>query len=249
MEKLKIKIATLGYIPFKIGFSKIIKWKSSIFEVDKSIDEYKIKLDSDTEFWGYSDKTIEKELPTNSGFDFLIAITNVPLEDKYYARRFSGNRICITFADVLEYMRYETIKLENYILRNIYRYSLVYLMYGNRIPVQYEKTNFTHDDTRKCLFDMNGNKTELIYSLDKPKICIECKHKLSGQIDQKVPDKIINTVEKEIKRIKKNRFQKINEFVKTNPVLSLFLTFLAGIVMSLIGTWLYELLRILICEK
>ena len=229
MTKLKIKLAKLGHIPFSLNEKKLKSWKSDIFSIDKTIDEYMFQLDSDTEFWGYSDKTLEKELSKNSDFDFLLTITNVPLEDDYYARRFSGNRIVITFADISDYLRYENLKFENYILRNIYRYSLVYLMYDKRIPLMSEDTNFTHDDTRGCIFDFNGNKSELIYSLDKPVICNDCKSKLNGQVKEKVPTQIITTAEKEIKKIKKGAFIGLSDFVKGNPLLSLILTFVAGV--------------------
>ncbi|MFW6046995.1 MAG: hypothetical protein ACOCP4_04330 [Candidatus Woesearchaeota archaeon] len=248
MTKLKIKLAKLGYIPFSLNEKKLTSWKSDLFTIDRSIDEYMFQLDSDTEFWGYSDATLEKELSKNSDFDFLLTITNVPLEDDYYARRFSGNRIVITFADISDYLRYENLKFENYILRNIYRYSLVYLMYDKSIPLMSDDTDFTHDDTRGCIFDFNGKKSELIYSLDKPTICNDCKSKLNGKVKEKVPTQIITIAEKEIKRIKKGIFIRLSEFIKRKPILSLFLTFLAGVIMSILGTWIYDGIKILICK-
>lgn len=249
MNRLKIKLAQLGHIPFSLNEKKLTSWNSELFIIDKTIDNYIFQLDSDTEFWGYSDKTLEKELPKNSDFDFLLTITNVPLDDAYYARRISDNRIILTLADISDILRYENLKFENYIMRNIYRYSLVYLMYGRRIPTMDENTNFTHDDTRGCIFDFNGNKAELIYSLDKPKICDDCKSKLKGQVQEKIPQQIIEISEKEIKRIRKGLFISLIDFVKKNPLLSLIITFIAGIIMSIIGAWIYDGLKLIICKQ
>ncbi len=34
-----------------------------------------------------------------------------------------------------------------------------------------------------------GVEAELVYSLNKPTICFDCKHKLGGGIDTKIPEK------------------------------------------------------------
>ncbi len=240
MNKLKIKLAKLGYIPFSINDRKLTSWNSEIFIIDNRIDSYTFQLDSDTDFWGYSDKTLEKELSKNSDFDFHITITNVPLENNYYARRFSDNRIVLTLSDISDILLTENITFENYIMRNIYRYCLVYLMYGNRIPTMSEDTDFTHDDTRGCIFDFNGNKAELIYSLNKPNICSDCQLRLKGQAQYKVPNQIIELANKEIKRIKKSTFINLMDYVKKRPLLSLILSFIAGVLMSILGAWIYN---------
>ncbi|MCW3787819.1 hypothetical protein [Plebeiibacterium sediminum] len=244
MKKIKIKIAQLGYIPFPISHKRITKWKSDLFDIDTTVDQYTFQMDSDIEFSGYSDHTLEKELPVQTNFDFLITITNVPLQDDFYARRLSHNRIVISLREVSDILRKENINFENYIIRNIYRYLFVYLMYGNRIPLMSEKTNFTHDDTRGCIFDFNSNKSELIYSLDKPHICPECKNKMNGKAHEKVPEYIVVKAEKEIKKIKKDVYIKLMDFVKQNPLLSIIITFLTGIFMSLLSSFLYDILKI-----
>ncbi len=243
MEKIKIKIVQLGYVPFPISSKRITSWKSALFEIDSNIDQYTFQMDSDIDFWGYSDNTLENELPIQSDFDFQLAITNVPLQDDFYARRLSHNRIVITLRGVSDILRKENINFENYIIRNVYRYLFVYLMYGNRIPLMSEKTNFTHDDTRGCIFDFNSNKSELIYSLDRPHICPECKSKLNGQVQEKVSDVIIVKAEKEIRNIKKDIYIKLMDFVKQNPLLSIMITFFTGIFMSLLSSFLYDILK------
>ena len=120
---------------------------------------------------------IEKQLPQRDNADLLLAVTNVPLQDSYFARRFTDNRICMTYNSMTEILKLDNIPLENLMLRVLYSISFVYKRYGNRIPSMTEQTNFTHDETRGCIFDMNGNKTDVIYSLNKPQISIHAmKH-------------------------------------------------------------------------
>ncbi len=244
MKKIKIKIAQLGYVPFPVSHRRITSWKSDLFEINSKVEQYTFQMDSDIDLRGYSDQTLEKELPVEPDFDFLLTITNVPLQEGYYARRLSHNRIVITLKEVSDILRKENIDFENYIIRNVYRYLFVYLMYGNRIPLMSEKTNFTHDDTRGCIFDFNSNKSELIYSLDKPHICPDCKSKLDGKVQEKVPKYIIDRAEKEIRKIKKAVYIKLMDFVKQNPLISIIITFFTGIFMSILSSFLYDLLKL-----
>jgi len=96
---------------------------------------------------------------------------------------------------------------------------------------------FTHDDTRGCLFDMNGNKTDVVFSLDSPKICDDCTNRIRNE---KVPDNCTNQIKKEIRRIKKKPFYKIIEFVKNRPIFSIVISAIFGISLSLIATIIYE---------
>ncbi len=114
-------------------------------------------MDSDIDFWGYSDNTLENELSLQSDFDFLLIISNVPLQDDFYARRLSHNSIVITLRDVSDIFRNENINFKNYIICIVYRYLFVYFIYGNHIPLMSEKTNLTHDDIFLILIVINLN--------------------------------------------------------------------------------------------
>ncbi len=122
---------------------------------------------------------LENELPNDFNADIFIGITYVPIEDNYYARRLSNNRVVFSYFEMAEIISNKNLPLENLLLRMLYSYSLIYMRYGNRMPLQSENTNFAHDDTRGCIYDMNGIKSDVVYSLDKPIICDECTTKLS----------------------------------------------------------------------
>ena len=85
MEKIKIKLVTVGYLPFKLNFNRMLKWKSEIFQINYQKDEYRFVNKSNTFNWGYTDDILEKELPDSFDEDILIGITYVPLEGNFYS--------------------------------------------------------------------------------------------------------------------------------------------------------------------
>ncbi len=185
---IKIKIVILGHIPYSIDKNKILKWKSNLFEILKPINSVTINGNSDGKSWEFTDDNIEKQLPLRDEADILLAVTNIPLQSNYFVRRFSDNRVCMTFDTIVEILIKKNIPLENLILRTLYSNSLVYIRFGNRIPLMSENIKFTHDETRGCIFDMNGSKTNIVYSLNGLKICDLCVKSLKSISDCKIED-------------------------------------------------------------
>ncbi len=229
----------LGQLPISLNQTTISNWKSDIFEIVKPIDHIGITKNADGKRWEYLDNNIESQLPKTFEGDFLIAITRVPLEDNYYARRFSNNRICMTFYEMADILKSSNIPFENLIYRLLYSYCLIYKRYGNRIPPKAEVTSFTHDETRGCLFDMNGIKSDIIYSTDKPIICKSCVVKL---INEKVPENEVETLQKELKRITKGLYFQILDFIKNNPIWTLIISSLTAIILGTIGSVIASIL-------
>ncbi|CDH00341.1 conserved hypothetical protein [Xenorhabdus bovienii str. feltiae Moldova] len=200
MARLKIKIVTLGYIPARFDIKKVQGLKSKLFEIS-SIDYHNLNCDSDIGYaWAYSDDLIVQQIPDIGDANFLVVLTNVPLEDNWYSRRLGNNRVIFTFHEIKDYLLYENIPLENVVYRILYSYSLVYMRYEHRIPDYGETLGFTHDETKGCLFDMNGIKSDLIESCNKPIICRECEYKLTNAM---VPNNVIENIKHELNNIKK----------------------------------------------
>lgn len=243
MSKVKIKLVSVGHLPANFDKTKIEQWESALFKIQGQIESFTLNNDSDGPNWEFSDQNLLKELPNNFNGDFLLALVNVPLELNWYSRRLGENKVVFTFHEINEFLCFANIPLENIIYRVLYVYSLVYKRHGNRIPEDFEITNFTHDETRGCLFDMNGLKTDVIYSCHNPIICPDCVDRLSKE---KISKETISTVQKEIKKIKKDLFYRIADFVKLHPVwalaISSFSAILLGSVGSILGTFIYELL-------
>ena len=241
MSKVKIKLIILGQLPVDLDKTKLTKWKTDVFELVGSIDNYTITNNADGLSWEFTDDNIETQLPTNFDGDFLIAMTHVPLEDNYYARRFSDNRICMTFFQMADILNLSNIPIENIVYRLLYSYTLIYKRNGNRIPSKDEVTTFTHDETRGCLFDMNGIKSDIVYSTNKPIICDECVQRLTNE---RVAVNTIAKVKKEICLIKKGMYYSLADLIKKYPIWTLIIStltaFIIGILGSLVATYFWE---------
>jgi hypothetical protein len=245
MSKVRIKLVTIGHMPLSFNAAKIKKWKSSTFEIVEDIDNYTLNCDSDGERWEFSDQLVKDQLPDQSNRDFMIAIVNVPIEDNWYARRLGDNQVVFTFHEIKEILGYSNIPIENVIYRILYAYTLLYRRAGNQIPELGETVGYTHDETRGCLFDMNGIKTDIIASCHKPIICDECQVKLSTE---RVSKSDIDLSKKEIKKIRKDLYFRILGGVKKHPVWALFLSSIfavsLGVASSLIASFILALVKV-----
>ncbi len=93
MNKIKIHIGIIGYLPFEFNRNKIKRWRSGLFEITR-VEDYNIKSKrSDTGGWGYTDSLLNKELPNRDSEDIFIGITYVPIQGDYFARRLSDRRL------------------------------------------------------------------------------------------------------------------------------------------------------------
>ncbi|WP_209019436.1 hypothetical protein [Chlorobaculum sp. 24CR] len=244
MSKTKITVATVGHMPADFNRKKVKEWRSSVFEIIDGIESYTIPCNSDGNSWEFTDITLERVLPSRFNGEFLIAIVNVPIEHNWYSRRLSSNRVVVSFHEIKEILRFSNIPLENLIYRLLYAYTLAYKRSGNRIPENKEISDFTHDETRGCLFDMNGIKTDVIYSCHSPIICSDCVERLRKE---RVSEETINLCLNEIQRIRKALFYRITDFIKKHPLWSLTIsgitTIVLGVIGSLIGSYVFEAIK------
>jgi hypothetical protein len=241
MEKVKIKIITIGYLPLHLNLGRVGSWKSEVFELNGDIENFALRCDSDSYGWEFSDALLKAQLPSHTGSDCLVAIVNVPIEDNWYARRLGGNQIVFTFSQIKEFLAAENIPLENAMLRILYAYALLYRRAGNRIPSIGEAPSFTHDETRGCLFDMNGIKSDLVESCNKPVVCGECEERLRNE---RVSTQTIKAAQKEIRKIRKHLYYRAFDFVKAKPMVALAISsvfaILLGVAGSLIASFIYD---------
>lgn len=241
MEKVRIKLVTIGHIPLHLNLQEVSNWKSEVFELIGDIDNLSLRCDSDEANWAYSDMLLKTQFPPNAGADFSIALVNVPIEDNWYSRRLGDNKIVLTFCQIREFLNWENIPLENVVLRVLYSYTLLYRRSGNKIPGFGVAPSFTHDETRGCLFDMNGIKSDLVESCDKPIVCGECEERLKNE---RISTKMIKTVQKEIKNIRKHLYYRAFDFVKTKPLAALAISSVfaisLGVTGSLTASYIYD---------
>jgi len=244
MDKVKIKLLTIGHLPLHLNLSRTSTWKSDVFELSAEIENFVLRGDSDSEDWIFSDALLKDQLPAHNGADFLIAIVNVPIENNWYSRRLGDNKIVFTFSQIKEFLDYENIPLENAVLRVLYTYTLLYRRSGNRIPNFGEASSFTHDETRGCLFDMNGIKSDLVESCNKPVVCAACEEHLKND---RVSTQMIKTVQNEICKIRKSIYYQAFDFIKVKPLVALMISsafaILLGVIGSLIASSIYDSIK------
>jgi hypothetical protein len=244
MSKVRIKLVSIGHLPLEFQSKKIKNWSSKTFEVVEDIDNYSLRCDSDGFDWEFSDSAVKGQLPNQFNADFLIAIVNVPIEDNWYSRRLGNNQVVFTFHQIKDILEHYNIPLENVVYRLLYAYTLLYRRAGNKIPDFDQAPGFTHDETRGCLFDMNGIKTDLVASCHNPQICDECQERLK---QERVSKSDIENTQSDIKRIKKDLYFRIIGHVKKHPIAALVLSsifaLMLGITGSVIGSFVYDYLK------
>jgi len=241
MKKVKIKLVSIGHLPRHLELTRVSGWKSQVFELVGEIENFALRCDADSEGWEFSDALLKARLPDHAGADFLIAIVNVPIQDNWYSRRLGDNQVVFTFSQIQDFLAWENIPIENAILRLLYAYTLLYRRSGNKIPGLGEAPSFTHDETRGCLFDMNGIKSDLVESCNEPIVCSECEERLRNE---RVSTQTIGTVKNEIRRIRKHLYYRAFDFVKKKPVAALIVSsafaVLLGVIGSLIASYVYD---------
>jgi hypothetical protein len=145
----------------------------------------------------------------------------------------------MTFYEMADMLNLSNIPIENLVYRLLYSYTLIYKRHGNRIPSRDEVTTFTHDETRGCLFDMNGIKGDIVYSTNQPIVCDECVQRLTSE---RVPTNTINKVKEEIKRIKKGTYYRIADLVKKYPIWTLIMSTFSALILGTLGSLLATIL-------
>lgn len=102
---------------------------------------------------------------------------------------------------------------------------------------------FLHDDTRNCLFDMCGLKKDIAIKYGVPSLCPSCIAKIESTA---VDKEFVPLLNKEFKSFKKALFYRIIDFVKERPILSIIITFLSTIIINILSSFLYELLKFIL---
>lgn len=197
------------------------------------LDNFALRCDSDGPSWEFSDDLVKNQLPKKFDADFMIALVNVPIQDNWYSRRLGDNKIVFTFHEIREILEHYNIPIENVIYRLLYAYTLVYRSSEDQIPDFGGTPEFTHDETRGCIFDMNGIKVDLVASCDRPIICDECQERLR---QKRVSNLLIEFTQKEIKGIRRDLYYRVLGFIRKHPIWSFVLSSIIAVVIGTIGS-------------
>ncbi|MCL2630417.1 MAG: sigma factor G inhibitor Gin [Firmicutes bacterium] len=130
------------------------------------------------------------------------------------------------------------ISVINFLLIAIYRDVLRYVC----------KKRIWNDEFRNCIFDTSKNeKIKLLSkSCGKPKICDDCKEEITKTLDDDSFYGYYKYIEKKLKKLRKARFYRLQDFIHDHPGSALVVAIATPIVASVIGAFVYDLLRHLI---
>lgn len=234
MKKIRVKLVTLGNLKYPINFSIIEKWKSEIFEAHH-VDQIQALPDSDGEGWSYPDAQLNTLISPDAGYDFTIGVINARLESNFYLRPIANNVGVLSLYETAEILHYSNLALESFIIRIIYEASAIYLEGGRNITTN--AFMLVHDDTRNCLYDLAPNKADIIFSTARPTICDSCKARI---IQKQVPREFLANAAKELKRIKKQRYYRMTDFVKVHPLTALLITSAFALVLNVAANFIFD---------
>ncbi|MCA1614153.1 MAG: hypothetical protein LC800_08400, partial [Acidobacteria bacterium] len=191
---------------------------------------------ADIDHWAYSDNSLKRFIKPDPNFNITVGLINAPLEFNYYTRRLDNNICVLSLNETADILKLSNLNIESFILRIIYQLCCYHVEAGYNLPTSFYSV--AHDETRGCLFDMNMNKADIIYSTERPRICDSCRTRI---IRSQVPKDFLPSVENELRRIKKDLYYRITDFVKNHPIYSILITVLTGIILNIVASYLYDI--------
>ncbi len=240
MSKTSIKLVIIGHIDKIVDFEFIQNYKSNLFVIEElnRISDLPPPKKND----GYLDvvysademKSILSNIQCN---DFCIGIMNYRFVDNFYMHRIDNNKMCISIAGLEEILMSRDISLENFIIKNIYEIFSFYKIFGSTLDGDvYE---FVHEDTRGCLFDLNGDKNDILYNTEKPIICNECLSKINKKA---LPNNFVDSIKSELETINKPLLKRVELFIKKYPLLSIMMTIIFSTLINILSNFIWSLI-------
>ncbi|MBY0454905.1 MAG: hypothetical protein K2Q11_08515 [Burkholderiaceae bacterium] len=234
MSQLKISIVSLGSLKYPINMTYLEGWKSRIINVSHGASIAHLP-DADGSNWEYTREQLSGLIKDDGNYNFIIGLISAPLEHNYYMHRLGDKIAVLSLFEMAEIVRLYDFTIENYMLRNIYELAVLYKVNSTLIPS--DMYSWAHDDVRGCLFDMNANKSDIVFSLHQPKICHACNARiLSNQVDAE----FLPELSKDLKKLKKSLYFLMAEWVKLHPVLALIMAALSATSINLISSIIFE---------
>lgn len=235
MKLLTVKLVTLGNLKYPVDFQRIEQWQSKIFQTSHS-EQVQALPNAKGDNWVYTDAQLITLVHADPSVDFTLTIINVPLELNWYMRRLGNNVAVLSLHETADILRSSNLRIEQFILRNLYELCAFYLESGHAIPDGAH--TLAHDETRNCLFDMNANKADIAFSTSRPILCFQCKARMmQAQVDKD----FIPLLEQELKRIKKDLYYRIADWVKTYPIWTLLLTLGSSLLLNIAANFIYDI--------
>ncbi|MDR0889283.1 MAG: hypothetical protein LBM28_01375 [Oscillospiraceae bacterium] len=232
MNPLRVKIIKLG----TSRYSRIWKFVNRIKNTTYSklfiiTDVSETALPDADHNYSYSVECLSKKITVTDKEDLSLGFMDQPFDDDCFANNISYKKGIVSLSDVDSIFADSGVNVENFFLIMIYMFIITYYIEDD------SGDTLCHDDTRSCLFDMCGNKEDIIQAATSPCICYACESALR---ESELPMGLLDTLKKELKRIKKHAFYRIKDWVTNHPILSLLITFVSTIAINVLSSFLYD---------
>ncbi len=129
-------------------------------------------------------------------------------------------------------MKKKNINLFNYFHGSVL-YHVVQIASIHRI----DENHFLHDEPRNCLFDMCGNKKDIVLKYGEPKLCDECLLKIKSNY---IDIEFLKKLNKEFKSFKPSPLERLVRLIRKKPIRSMVVTAISSIALNILASWLYE---------
>lgn len=221
---IEIDLILIGNVKDLIDTSYLKRWKSNIFCI-KQIKE--VVLTSDN---GFDDPncTFDKVKELNTDSRLTIAISNYYFPDFLISHPLTDHLISLSIYDFDKILDDEKIRIEKYILRFIYSFSIIYQTNDNRLPAT---TDLIHRDIQGCIFDYCKRHIDTLKFHNKPKLSLHSRTKLENK---NKPEDFIKIIDNEINRLKRSHIEKLELYVKRKPAMTTIISLIVGFILGLI---------------
>lgn len=240
MLPIKVALVSIGGLKHRVDIPYLENWRSEILKIDHKSSIPHLP-DSSGPGWEYTKSQLCDLVRPDSQSDFTVGLINAPLENNYYMRRLDDKLAVLSLFEMAEIARLFNFTLENFILRNLYELAVLHTASGGSFASDAE--SWAHHDVRGCLFDMNANKLDIVFSMHRPTLCHACHDRV---LKNQINPNFIPALNKELSRIQKTLYVRIAEWVKAHPLRALAMTGAFAILLNLIAALLFEKFKYLV---
>jgi len=239
--KIKIALITLGHAKLQFDVHKLKNICSQIFEI-VSIEEISNLPDTEIED-GYLDQKFDKEqmgrivrCPNNA--DIAVGFMSYRFADKFYMHRVGENCAVVSLHGIEEILFRKSISMDNFVKKQLYEVSAFYMLCNGVISDKVY--SLVHKDTRGCLFDLNGDRQDIVFNTESPIICETCKSKFREiQLDRIQ----LKALECELYDIKKPIIQRLENLIHKYPLTSVIGSAFIAIILNVLASAIWEKIK------
>jgi hypothetical protein len=236
-DTVKVKILQYGDLPEIVNYDYIQSFKSSLFEV-VSYEKFPLpNVQNGFDYCTYLDNAWSELIKPTDNMLTLV-LTNTLLADNHYARHLSNYRIIFSFSLIYQQLIDAHISLENVILKALYEYALIFET--DALKNGYSYTGIWHNETRGCLFDIDGKLEDIAITCKKPHICDVCRGEL---LQSGISMDKLSAADKELKKLKVRWVYRLLNWVEKHPIWSIFITFTFSVMSNITSSFLYDALK------